>query len=87
VGCGARTLPGGGAGFVPAGVVPGVVSVGKFAVAALLPVLQSTLELPGVAIELPKNPVDSAIGLPLVFESPAYTRTTTRFMVAMLVSK
>ena len=43
--------------------------------------------LRGAPSEVPKNPVDSATGLPLVLASPAYTRTTMRFMVAMLVSK
>ena len=33
------------------------------------------------------KPVASASGLPLVLASPAYTRTTMRFMLAMLVSK
>jgi hypothetical protein len=63
-----------------AGVLPGVVP-------AVLPTVQSILDSPAVPIELPKKPVDSASGLPFVFASPAYTRTTTRFMVAMLVSK
>jgi len=78
-------------GAVPVGGVGAggvtVVVPGAPAVAAVLPVVQSTLELPGTASALPRNPVDSARGLPLVLASPAYTRTTTRFMVAMLVSK
>jgi hypothetical protein len=67
-------------GAVVLGVAPGVVG-------AVLPAVQSTLELPRGASAVPKNPVDSASGLPLVLRSPAYTRTTTRFMVVMDVSK
>jgi hypothetical protein len=61
----------------PAGPVTGV-----------LPEVQLTaLELAGAPSAVPKKLVDSAKGLPLVLASPAYTRTTMRFMVVMLVSK
>ena len=52
-----------------------------------MPAVQSTLELPGMPSEEPRNPSASAIGLLLVLASPSQTRTTTRFMLAMLVSK
>jgi hypothetical protein len=90
-------------GVVPGGVVVGPVIVVLFEVPVVAPVpvvpfcnppagtvlpkLQSTFELPGVASELPRKPVDSATGLPLVFEFPAHTRTTTRFMSGIVVSK
>jgi len=53
----------------------------------VLPNVQSTLEEPGVASALPRKLEDSASGLPLVLASPGQTRTTTRFMLEMLVSK
>src|ERR1700683_5573924 len=63
--------------------VPGVHGVPE---GTVLPVVQSTLEEPGVARALPRKLEDSASGLPLVFASPSQTRTTTRFMLATLVS-
>jgi hypothetical protein len=52
------------------------------------PWVQSVLfELPLTPKAVPVKPTDSTTGLPLVFASPAYTRTTTRYMLAMLVSK
>ena len=68
--------------LMPAPVVPGGVVETTGTVQSIV------LEEPaGVDIEVPRNPVVSAIGLPLVLESPAYTRTTMRFMLAKLVSK
>jgi hypothetical protein len=79
---------------VPGAGRPGTVAPPGFVVApgvptaeVTMPAVQSTLVDPGVAIELPRKPTACARGLPLVFASPRYTRTTTRFMLAMLVSK
>jgi len=75
-------VPAGGVMEVP---VPGPPAPGALAVE--MPAVQSTTVEPGTASEALRNPTACAIGFPLVFASPWYTRTTTRFMLAMLVSK
>src|ERR1035441_2273374 len=67
--------------------VPGAAGGQGAVAAAVVPAVQSTLELPGVATEEPMKAEDSATGLLLVLAAPSQTRTTTRFMPPMLVSK
>ncbi len=88
VGCGPLE-PGGTTGVLPGELTPGVTVplVGLVADCTVLPASQGVLEPPGAPRAVPRKLVDSASGLPLVFASPKYTRTTTRFMVEMLVSK
>ena len=70
------------------GTVPGCRGLGvPAAVPVTTPAVQSTTVDPGVEIELPRKPTACANGFPLALASPRYTRTTTRFMLAMLVSK
>ena len=68
------------------GVTPAPLALG-FAVSTVVPTLQSVFDPPGVPSEEPRKLVDSASGLLFVFALPSQTRTTTRFMPAMLVSK
>jgi len=55
---------------------------------AVWPAVQSLLfEEPAADTAVPVKLAASASGFPLVLASPAYTRTTMRFMLVKLVSK